>query len=204
MIGTLVGAVLGFFAAVLPAVFNALAEYFDHRKDLDKTQVQIRAAQAGVLVDGPFFTASAPESFVPLAADDSPLPTTPTPTAAPSLRLKTKVFPQSQPYDPEGHDPDDESELEAGEVRPLAVRIFATLRAGVRPLITYGFFALFAFIKLKGMFQGFYVDHTPALLLLPVLWDEGTQSLFAAVLAFWFGSRAIEKQQAAKAMSENP
>ena len=202
MIGTLVGAVLGFFAAVLPAVFNAVADYFQHRKDIAKTEVQIEAATKGVIVEGPFFTGAPLDVTPALPADDSPVAPPPSPRAPKGL-----VVPLKTPkVDIEGPDPDDEAELEAGNVRPIAVRIFATLRAGVRPLITYGLFALFAFIKLKGMFQGYYVDHTPALLLLPVLWDEGTQSLFAAVLAFWFGSRALEKQQGIKkkATTENP
>jgi hypothetical protein len=74
----------------------------------------------------------------------------------------------------------------------------ASLRVGVRPLITYAFFGIFAFVKLKAMYQGYYVDHTTAILLLPVIWDSGTQTLFSAVLAFWFGSRAFDKEQDAK------
>ena len=62
--------------------------------------------------------------------------------------------------------------------------------------MTWGFFAIFVFVKLKGFYQGIIVDHTPMVQLLPVIWDEGTESLFAAVLAFWFGSRAFEKGKA--------
>lgn len=168
MIGTIIGAVLGFLAAVLPAIFGAVGEYFEHRKDMDNGQQQIAAATAGVSV----------------------------PVKTGYLAPATPTVAGDHVHD--SSDSDDEADLDAGKVKPLFVRVFATLRAGVRPLITYGFFILFVFLKVVGMNHGYYVDHTPAVLLLPILWDEGTQALFAAVLAFWFGSRAIEKQQEAK------
>jgi hypothetical protein len=177
MMGTIIGAILGFLAAVLPAVFNALAEYFEHRKDMDKGQQQIDAAKAGVQVP-----------------QGEPVPVPPPP---PYVEVATAAA--SAPGVEE--DDDDEEDLEAGHVKPLFVRAFATLRAGVRPLITYGFFIMFVFVKLYGMFHGFETDNTPAMQLLPVVWDEGAQAMFAAVLAFWFGSRAIEKQQEAKALA---
>lgn len=74
-----------------------------------------------------------------------------------------------------------------------AISLMRFLRASVRPVVTYGFFGIFAFIKLMSMYHALVIDGTPAIQLLPVVWNEGTESLFAAVLAFWFGSRAIEK-----------
>lgn len=74
--------------------------------------------------------------------------------------------------------------------------LFDILRSSVRPVITYSFFAIFVYVKLTAMWQAYYVDHTLAVTLLPILWDDGTQTLFAAIVAFWFGSRAFEKQQA--------
>lgn len=65
------------------------------------------------------------------------------------------------------------------------------LRASVRPVLTYAFFAMFAYIKLIVMWQALTVEHVKASELLPILWDQGTEALFAAVLAFWFGSRAM-------------
>lgn len=74
-------------------------------------------------------------------------------------------------------------------------KLFDVLRSSVRPTITYGIFVVFVYVKLSAMYQAYSVDHTPAVTLLPVLWDDGTQALFAAIVAFWFGSRAFEKQQ---------
>jgi hypothetical protein len=65
------------------------------------------------------------------------------------------------------------------------------LRASVRPVITYTFFGVFAFIKLYGFYFAVHRENVSILLMLPILWDEGTQALFAAVLSFWFGSRAL-------------
>jgi tetrahydromethanopterin S-methyltransferase subunit E len=66
------------------------------------------------------------------------------------------------------------------------------LRASVRPVITYLFVLLFSVVKLALLFQWIYRDHTPFLTAVPMLWDTDTMSIFAAVLSFWFGSRAME------------
>lgn len=189
MESTVIGALLGFIAAVFPRIFIALGEHFAHRKDIETTAQTIDAASKGIVVVGRSEAAATADYSYELPANS----TTDAP-ATPNIKVYSAKSPKPC-IDREGPDPDDEAELEAGNVRPLLVRAFATLRAGVRPLITYGFFLLFAFVKFKGMLHGLYVDHTPAILLLPVLWDEGTQALFASVLAFWFGSRALEKQQ---------
>lgn len=76
---------------------------------------------------------------------------------------------------------------------PLPYLFLDYLRASVRPVLTYAFFALFAFIKVTAMYHAFVHDHTAAVDLLPILWDEGTEALFAAVLSFWFGSRAMAR-----------
>jgi hypothetical protein len=64
------------------------------------------------------------------------------------------------------------------------------LRSSVRPVITYGFFAVFAIVALFSLHHGLVVDHIPVKDIFPVIWDEDTEDLFAAVIAFWFGSRA--------------
>lgn len=89
-------------------------------------------------------------------------------------------------------------DAEAEEAPNWVQSLMASLRVGVRPLITYAFFVIFVYVKIKAMQQGYFVDGTSAVELLPVIWDEGTQTLFSAVLAFWFGSRAFDKEQDAK------
>ena len=62
-----------------------------------------------------------------------------------------------------------------------------SLRASVRPLITYAFFILFASVKGSGLYLLIVVEG------LPRIWDPETQALFAAVMSFWFGNRTLSK-----------
>ena len=66
------------------------------------------------------------------------------------------------------------------------------LRSSVRPVITYVFFILFSIVKtaalVKLLDQG--VNITDGLI---AVWDAETHALFAAVISFWFGQRALVK-----------
>ena len=66
------------------------------------------------------------------------------------------------------------------------------LRGSVRPVITYAFFGLFVATKIVIM-----VKVTQAggdwMAAVDLMFDPETQGLFSAVLAFWFGNRAISK-----------
>jgi hypothetical protein len=66
------------------------------------------------------------------------------------------------------------------------------LRKSVRPVITYLFFTLFAAVKVAALNQAMSAgsDFNAAIIL---VWDPETQAIFAAIISFWFGSRAIEK-----------
>jgi hypothetical protein len=71
--------------------------------------------------------------------------------------------------------------------------IAAGLRKSVRPVITYLFFALFALVKVSTLWVAWHTDasfHQAVLL----VWDSETQGIFAAIISFWFGSRALEKR----------
>ncbi|MCC3862535.1 hypothetical protein [Pseudemcibacter aquimaris] len=82
--------------------------------------------------------------------------------------------------------------LYAHASQPSGVKWVEALRASVRPIITYAFFILFATVKTAALFklldQG--VDLTSGLI---AVWDAETQALFAAVMSFWFGQRALAK-----------
>jgi hypothetical protein len=66
------------------------------------------------------------------------------------------------------------------------------LRASIRPVITYIFFAMFVIIKSSAAFimlsNGMSIPE-----MLAAVWDEYTMAIFGAIMGFWFGSRAIEK-----------
>lgn len=79
------------------------------------------------------------------------------------------------------------------------------LRASIRPVITYSFFILFVAVKWSAAYvmikQG---QDIPTML--DAVWDPDTMSLFSTIIAFWFGSRVMEKQEklAAVTASQQP
>ena len=66
------------------------------------------------------------------------------------------------------------------------------MRSSVRPIVTYLFFAIFFFVELVAAYVVLREGGDIALIV-DTLWSESTQNLFAAIIAFWFGSRAIKK-----------
>jgi len=66
------------------------------------------------------------------------------------------------------------------------------LRAGVRPIITFGFFFLLVSIDVALAYQGI-TTNVPFTELADQLWDNDTQALFAAIISFHFGGRAFGK-----------
>lgn len=70
----------------------------------------------------------------------------------------------------------------------------SNLQKSVRPVITYSFFILFATVEISLLHQALQLD-MPLDQALASLWDEDTKAIWGAVIAFWFGSRAIEKSK---------
>ena len=68
----------------------------------------------------------------------------------------------------------------------------SALQKSVRPVITYSFFVLFATVEIT-LLQKAMAMNIPFNEALTVVWDEDTQAIWAAVISFWFGSRAIDK-----------
>lgn len=70
--------------------------------------------------------------------------------------------------------------------------IISALQKSVRPVITYAFFGLFCVIEVTLLLEAIDkgTDFSEAINL---LWDDDTKAIFAAIISFWFGSRAIEK-----------
>ena len=77
-------------------------------------------------------------------------------------------------------------------MQPTGVKWIDGLRGSVRPVITYAFFGLFIFVEVSA-----YLSLTAAgvsgLDAVNAVWDEETKALFAAVISFWFGGRAINR-----------
>lgn len=70
----------------------------------------------------------------------------------------------------------------------------AGLQKSVRPIITYCFFGLFAVIEVTLLMEALEkgTDFSEAI---NILWDDDTKAIFAAIISFWFGSRAIDKSR---------
>jgi hypothetical protein len=67
--------------------------------------------------------------------------------------------------------------------------------AYTHPILTYSFFLLFATVKVAALFK--LLDSGVAITDgLIAVWDIETQALFAAVMSFWFGQRALSKFRA--------
>ncbi len=97
----------------------------------------------------------------------------------------------------------DEIDIQADIAQSKAAYQFASqptntwvdaLRASVRPVITYAFFLLFAFVKIYSL-QVLLNNGLPFDVAVIRLWDAETQALFAAVISFWFGSRSLSKRR---------
>jgi hypothetical protein len=68
------------------------------------------------------------------------------------------------------------------------------LRASIRPVITYAFFFLFCAVKIAAAWTMIASGQSiPEML--KAVWDVETMSLFSTIIAFWFGSRMMEKQE---------
>ena len=70
------------------------------------------------------------------------------------------------------------------------------LRGSVRPILTYLFFIAFASVKgvmIYAMIENQNIDWVTAV---ESAWDDETQAIFSAIIAFWFGNRAMSKAHA--------
>ena len=75
--------------------------------------------------------------------------------------------------------------------QPAGYKWVEALRASVRPVLTYAFFLLFAAVKISGLYTMVGLDGMSLAVALPLIWDAETQALFAAIMTFWFGQRAL-------------
>ena len=72
------------------------------------------------------------------------------------------------------------------------------LRGSVRPVITYAFFGLFVTIKVTALISLMNLPEMQLNMALSMIWDDQTAGLFSAIMAFWFGNRAVSKYYKAK------
>lgn len=68
------------------------------------------------------------------------------------------------------------------------------LRASIRPVVTYIFFFTFILIKIVAMATMISIGADIPTIIATV-WDTETMALFSTIMAFWFGSRFLEKRE---------
>lgn len=68
------------------------------------------------------------------------------------------------------------------------------LRASIRPVVTYVFFFMFVAVKVSAAYV-MLANGQSVPEMLKAVWDVETMSLFSTILAFWFGSRVLEKRE---------
>ena len=73
-----------------------------------------------------------------------------------------------------------------------ATGFMETLRASIRPLITYFFFIMFCAVKITAAWFMFSKGYD-GIAILNAVWDVYTMAIFGSIMGFWFGSRAIAK-----------
>jgi hypothetical protein len=79
-------------------------------------------------------------------------------------------------------------------VKNTDVKWIDGLRGSVRPVITYCFFALFIFVEISA-YVSLTASGISSLQAVVIVWDDEVMALFAAVLSFWFGGRAINRSR---------
>jgi len=79
-------------------------------------------------------------------------------------------------------------------MQPSGVKFIDGLRGSVRPVITYAFFGLFVFVEVSA-YLALTAQGISALDAADATFDQDTRALFAAVISFWFGGRAINRMR---------
>jgi hypothetical protein len=67
-----------------------------------------------------------------------------------------------------------------------------TLRASIRPVITYLFFLMFLIVKSSAAYV-MLSNGTDIPTTLQSVWDQDSFAIFGAIMGFWFGSRTIDR-----------
>ena len=67
------------------------------------------------------------------------------------------------------------------------------MRAMVRPTITYGLFFLLVAVDIAGVWYAWTMN-APFHDMMDLVWDDDTQTIWASVISFWFGTQAFAKK----------
>jgi len=98
-------------------------------------------------------------------------------------------------FDQQANDKEHERLIEHDISINRGTGFMSALQKSVRPVITYSFFILFATVEINLLTKAMAMD-VPFDQALTLVWDEDTEAIFAAIMSFWFGNRAMEKARA--------
>ena len=77
-------------------------------------------------------------------------------------------------------------------VQNTGVKWIDGLRGSVRPVITYCFFGLFIFVEVSA-YLTLTASGITSINAVQLVWSDEVMGLFSAIIAFWFGGRAINR-----------
>jgi hypothetical protein len=106
--------------------------------------------------------------------------------------IKNGYTHEMQMFEQQANDKEHERLIEHDISINRGTGFISDLQKSVRPVITYSFFILFATVEFS-LLQKAMAMNVPFNEALTVVWDDDTQSIFAAIMSFWFGNRAMEK-----------
>ena len=69
------------------------------------------------------------------------------------------------------------------------IRFIDALNGSVRPVIAYGFFALYCFVKINKIFS--LEPGSPLFVWMEYIWLDEDQAIFSGIISFYFGNRAF-------------
>lgn len=75
----------------------------------------------------------------------------------------------------------------------IGIRWVDALNGTVRPVLAYAFFLLYAGVKYAQVLTFLHGEALPWLTLANVLWTEDDAAIFAGIISFYFGQRAMQK-----------
>ena len=85
-----------------------------------------------------------------------------------------------------------------GPVITTETVIYRSLNGTVRPVIAYCFFMLYAAVKFLSYAAIAHADAVPFVVLHDTLWTEDDSAIFAGIISFYFGQRAMSKLRSGK------
>lgn len=106
--------------------------------------------------------------------------------------IKNGYTHEMQMFEQQANDKEHERLIEHDISINQGTGFISALQKSVRPVITYSFFILFATVEIT-LLQKAMALNLPFNEALSAVWDEDTKAIFAAIISFWFGNRAIEK-----------